>query len=197
MRPHLIVTAALLACVPAAASAQAAPATYTNAEIISAAVLPLPAEMRAGARVLGFEADGFTTTVLRAGTNGMTCLGPNPTRTDFHVACYQDALEPFMARGRELRKSGVLGPRVDSVRYAEAASGALVLPKGAASLYSLSGGSFDATEGTAVGARPLFVIYVPFATTATTGISTRPSATSPWLMDPGTPKAHIMFTPTM
>jgi hypothetical protein len=169
----------------------------TPQQVITAATLPLPPELRADATVLALAADGNTTTLLRRGTNGMTCLGPVPGRAEFHVACYQDAMEPFMARGRALRQSGVQGPQVDTVRFAEAAKGTLALPKQPASLYSLSGGTFDPVTGTATGARALYVIYVPFATTQTTGISARPSGSSPWLMNPGTPKAHIMFTPSM
>ena len=169
----------------------------TPEQVVTAATLPLPTELRAGATVLALGADGNTTTRLRSGTNGMTCLGPVPGRADFHVACYQDAMEPFMARGRALRQSGVQGPQVDTVRFAEAAKGTLALPKQPASLYSLSGGTFDTATGTVSGARALYVIYVPYATTQTTGISARPSGSSPWLMNPGTPKAHIMFTPSM
>lgn len=188
---------ALLALTIVGSAARLEAQALTQEQVVTAATLPLPQELRAGATVLALAADGNTTTLLRAGTNGMTCLGPVPGRTDFHVACYQEALEPFMARGRALRQSGVQGPQVDTVRFAEAASGTLALPKQPASLYSLSGGTFDPTTGTATGARALYVIYVPYATTQTTGISARPSGSSPWLMNPGTPKAHIMFTPSM
>jgi hypothetical protein len=188
---------ALLALTLAGHAAQLQAQALTPEQVITAATLPLPAEMRAGATVLAFAADGNTTSLLRKGTNGMTCLGPVPGRAEFHVACYQDALEPFMERGRALRRSGVLGPQVDTARFAEAAKGTLKLPEHPASLYSLSGGTFNAATGTVTEARALYVIYVPYATTQTTGISSRPSGTSPWLMNPGTPKAHIMFTPSM
>ena len=44
---------------------------------------------------------------LRAGTNDMICLAPKPGAEKFHSACYHKAMEPFMARGRELRGQGV------------------------------------------------------------------------------------------
>ena len=68
-----------------------------------------------------------------------------------------------------------------------------------AALWSLSGPatSWDPATGTVTGARPLYVIYTPFATEASTGIPATPAQGSPWLMLPGTPKAHIMFIPTM
>ncbi len=194
---------AAIVCLPAAEvigqSAAATPAApLPVAQQIVAAVLPLPAELRAGATVLGY--DGSTTlSVVRKGTNGMTCLAPDPKATRFHVACYHDSMEPFMLRGRELRAQGTVDPQVDSVRFAEATSGKLMLPKQPASLYSLTGqaGSFDATMGEAKGARRLFVVYIPFATAASTGLSIAPKQGEPWLMLPGTPKAHIMFTASM
>jgi hypothetical protein len=116
--------------------------------------------------------------------------------TQFHVACYHRALEPFMARGRALRASGVTGDRVDTVRFAEIKSGKLPMPDRGA-LYTLTGGHFDPATGTAPGARPLYVVYIPGATAQSTGITERPAEGTPWIMYPGTPKAHIMFIPKM
>jgi hypothetical protein len=179
-----------------AASAQA-PAIAPAAEQIAAAVLPLPAEYRASATVLGYSADGKLST-LRKGTGNMTCLADDPKQPQFHVACYHESMEPFMARGRELRTSGVTGTQVDSVRFREAKSGALKVPTNPSSLYSLTGGTgFDPKTGTAPGARWLYVVYIPYATSATTGLSDKPQENAPWIMFPGTPKAHIMFTPRM
>lgn len=166
------------------------------AEQIAAAVLPLPSEMRASATVLGYGSDGKLG-VLRKGNGGMTCLARDPKAAAFHVACYHDSMEPFMARGRELRASGVSGTQVDTVRFREAKAGTLKLPNQPASLYSLTGGTFDAKTGTAPGARWLYVVYVPYATTASTGLSDKPQEGAPWIMFPGTPKAHIMFVPRM
>ena len=60
-------------------------------------------------------------------------------------------------------------------------------------LYQIFGGTFDAATGKVAGGKWLYVTYIPFATSATTGISDKPSDKGPWLMYPGTPKAHIMF----
>jgi hypothetical protein len=163
---------------------------------IAAAVLPLPADLRATATVLGYAPDGRFVT-LRAGLGAMTCLASNPKADRFHVACYHKSLEPFMARGRELRAQGVTGDQVDTVRFREVRGGKLKVPKEPALLYSLTGGSFDPATGSAPGARPLFVVYIPFATVESTGLSAAPARGSPWIMFPGTPKAHIMFTPSM
>jgi len=165
----------------------------STADQIAAAVTPLPQEMRAGATVLGYAAIGKPLIVLRDGRNNMICLAPDPTADTFHAACYHKAMEPFMARGRELRAQGVRGPRVDTVRFAEVKSGKLKLPVHPAMLYQVFGGKFDAATGTVPGGQSYFVIYVPFGTTETTGITATQSAKDPWLMWPGTPKAHIMM----
>jgi hypothetical protein len=43
----------------------------------------------------------------------------------------------------------------------------------------------------------LVVVYIPFATGKTTGLAEKPVGKMPWVMFPGTPKAHIMFSPGM
>jgi hypothetical protein len=187
--------------VPAVVHAQgsAAPPAPPAAQQIAAAVLALPQEFRAGARVLGYAAGSRELTPLRQGTGPFTCLASEPGAQQFHVACYHQSLEPFMARGRALRASGVRGERVDSVRFAEARAGTLAMPAGAAALYSLFGApdAYDAATNTVRSARALYVIYMPGATAASTGLSTQPATGTPWLMFPGTPKAHIMFQPRM
>jgi hypothetical protein len=184
------------------ASAQTPSGTSATAGVpsaehqIAAAVLPLPVDLRANATVMGYAPDGRFVT-LRSGSGPMNCLASNPTMDRFHVACYHKSLEPFMARGRQLRAQGVTGDQVDTVRFREARAGTLKLPKEPAVLYSLTGGSFDPAAGAATGARALFVVYVPFATAESTGLSAKPLRGTPWIMSPGTPKAHIMFTPSM
>jgi hypothetical protein len=184
------------------AAAAAAPAVALAqppaAQQIAAAVLPLPAEFRATATVLGYPADAWgKLAILRTGAGPYVCLAADPKASQFHVACYHRALELFMARGRALRVQGVTGERVDSVRFAEVKAGTLKMPAQAAALYSLTGGSFDPASGTAPGARALYVVYMPGATPESTGIPAQPAPGKPWLMFPGTPKAHIMFVPSM
>jgi hypothetical protein len=73
------------------------------------------------------------------------------------------------------------------------------MPRTGGALYTLTSttGGFDAAAGKIAGARPLFVYYMPFATAATAGISEKASRSEPWLMYPGTPKAHVMLVGTM
>lgn len=166
---------------------------------IAAAVSALPKDHRAGATVLGYRTDGKLG-VLRKGTGDMTCLGHNPKDQEFHVACYHNSMEPFMARGRALRASGVTDPQVDTVRFKEVRQGKLPMPKAPAAMYQFFGGTFDAATGDVKGAGALYVIYIPFATSQSTGLSANPSIAGPsvpWIMFPGTPKAHIMYSPKM
>lgn len=202
MRRLLVPT--LLALLPAVLSAQSGASTpppapkLTAAQQIAAATLALPADLRADATVLGYDAAGKLGT-LRKGTNAMICLAPNPASPRFQSACYHESLEPFMARGRELRAQGVTGERVDTVRFAEAKAGKLALPKGPAVLYQLFGapGAYDVATNTVKDGSPLYVVYMPYATAESTGLEAKPAQGTPWIMFPGTPKAHIMFTPRM
>ena len=194
IRPTLI---AALILAPAALRAQQATssvsATLRSAAYqIAAAVTALPEDMKAGATVLGYNAIGGPLVTLRRGNNGMICLAQDPAATAFHAACYHESMEPFMARGRELRAHGVTGAQVDTVRFAEVKSGKLRMPSQPAMLYQIFNGSFDSATNRATGGLSYFVTYIPYATTANTGITAKPSEKDPWIMFPGTPKAHIM-----
>ena len=180
------------------ASAQHAHVMAPNAQI-AAAVSALPQEFRDGATVLGYQAGNTKLTQLRAGSGPFICLADDPRDERFHVACYHNSLEQFMARGRELRANGVQGASVDSARFAEINAGKLPMPKQPAALYSITTqpASVNHETGAITGGRPLYVVYVPFATTESTGLPKTPVQNMPWLMFPGSPKAHIMFSPTM
>jgi hypothetical protein len=177
-----------VALAPHGAGAQASPPPPA-AEQLASAVLPLPQEFRASSTVLGYGADGKLGE-LRAGNGPFVCLASDPKAARFHVACYHRSLEPFMARGRALRAGGVTGDQVDSARFREVRAGTLRMPNQPAALYSLTGQA-------AAGARALFVMYVPGATSMSTGLSAQPAEGTPWIMFPGTPKAHIMLVPRM
>jgi hypothetical protein len=196
--------AALLSCLPALSIAQApqgnAPApppgpVLPPAQQVAAAVQAAPAEMRDGAAVLGYN-DARKLVTLREGKNEMVCLADDPSdAARFHVACYHKALEPFMARGRSLRLEGVKGEQVDTVRFKEIKDGKLKMPSTPSALYTLTGPptSYDAAANKVTGARWLYVVYVAGATGASMGLSEKAAPGVPWVMFPGTPKAHIMF----
>ncbi len=163
---------------------------------IAEAVSPLPEPMRAGATVLSYRGSR-TLVTIREGSNGMICLADRPGDDRWHVACYHKDLEPFMARGRELRAQGITErAAIDSARLAEIQSGALSMPERPTALHSLSGplGSFDHQTGTVSGVQGLHVVYTPYATEETLGYSIEPSRERPWLMYPGKPWAHVMIS---
>ncbi len=158
---------------------------------ITSAVLPLPEAMRDNATVLGYD-DDEKVSVLRQGTNEMYCLGDKPGDDRFQAVCYHKSLEPFMARGRELRAQGVSGKDVLEKRHQEMDQGLLEAPSQGAVLYNMMMDLKDFNPETATPA--LYAIYTPGATEETTGLSSQPPAPgAPWIMRAGTPSAHIMI----
>jgi predicted unusual protein kinase regulating ubiquinone biosynthesis (AarF/ABC1/UbiB family) len=193
-----ITTLATLAALSLGATQLEAQAMPTPEQQIAAAVLPLSKEMQAGATVMGYKTKGKLE-VLRTGTNGMNCLALYVERPDFHVACYHASLEPFMLRGRELRAQGVkAGAAVDSVRFAEIKSGKLKMPaQGALHTITAKKADYDAATNKVKNAGTLTVLYVPGATAESIGISAVPKEDGPWIMFPGTLKAHVMMAGKM
>ena len=161
---------------------------------IAAALLPAPAELRDGAAVIGYNAQGEVVT-LRAGKNELVCLANNPANTRFSVACYHKDLEPYMVRGRELSAQKITGDKSHEVRWKEIAEGKLSMPREPRSLYVMTGTGFDAASGKVTNSYLRWVIYVPYATPQSTGLSTKAADNAPWLMYPGTAGAHIMINP--
>jgi hypothetical protein len=135
MRPSTLLTLCLLGA--AAAGAQTPPGDPAAAQI-AAAVTPAPEDLRDGASVLGYGADGELVR-LRQGEGGLICLADDPSDERFHVACYFEELEPFMARGRELRAAGKDRDEIVAAREAEIGEGKLTMPSQPTALYSLTG----------------------------------------------------------
>jgi hypothetical protein len=164
-------------------------------EQIASAILAAPEDRRAGAAVLGYDAQGKLVT-LRKGSNDLICLADKLGDNRFSVSCYHKDLEPFMARGRELEGQGITGnERNEKYRWKEIKEGKLQMPREPRILYVLSGKGFDAATNTVTNGSLRWVIYTPFATAETTGLSTKPKRGEPWLMDAGTAGAHIMISP--
>ena len=194
--PHHVLTlgSALLSALLAAsaASAQAAPAAKSTDWLVHAAVLAAPPSLREGAEVRAVG-DNHELTVLRAGRNGMICLADLAPDSAFAASCYHDALEPFMERGRQLRRDGVAGAKRDEVRWQEIEAGTLAMPP-MSMVYNLRFASEDfdpATTDPATGGR-LHAFYIRGATTESTGLPAEPGD-GPWLMNAGTPSAHVMI----
>lgn len=196
MRP-LIACVSLALCYPGTAAAQTSASTGEPSVEwqIAAAVLPLAEASRAAATVMGYR--NGTLTLLRKGAGHVICLGDNPATKGFQVSCYHASLEPFMARGRNLRQLGITDREaVDSARRAEIRTGALAMPSVPAALNSIFADSadFDPAAGPPKGSGFLDVIYIPYATGESTGIAEKPKDGRPWLMFPGEPWAHVMIS---
>jgi hypothetical protein len=163
---------------------------------IALAVSALPENLQAGAKVLGYDANGKLTT-LRRGTNDFVCIADDQTAKKFHVACYHNSLEPFMARGRELHALKKSREAIDSVRLADVKSGRYSMPTKPAALYQYYAerDSVNVASGAVKSAEYLYVVYTPYATQKTTGITENPIDGGPWIMFPGKPWAHIMISP--
>ncbi len=160
---------------------------------ISQAVMAAPQDQRADATVLGYTTNGEVV-MLREGAGDLVCLANNPSASKFSVACYHKDLEPFMARGRELKAQGLDFKTIFDTREEEVKSGKLSLPQNS-TLMVLSGEE-DPDTGFIRDAHTRYVVYIPFATGETTGLSEKPLGPgAPWLMNPGTHRAHIMITP--
>jgi len=160
---------------------------------IALAVLAAPQEERAACTVLGYDDAGKVVT-LREGTNGLICLADDPAEPGFSVACYKKELEPYMRRGRELRARGKNSQAVFDTREKEVKEGTLPMPDRSI-LYVLTG-ELNAATGELEKRYLRYVIYIPYATPESTGIPLRPTGPGgPWIMNPGTHRAHIMINP--
>ncbi len=164
---------------------------------IKTAILAAPSDKKDGALVYGYGEDG-TFRVLRQGGNDFVCIADDPKKDGISVACYHKDLEPFMERGRVLAKEGRNQKEIFDIREKEVKGGQLLMPKQPSTLYAFSGTkeNYDAATGALKDGYLRYVVYIPFATSESTGLPLKPDVPGmPWIMDPGTHRAHIMINP--
>lgn len=164
---------------------------------IKTATLPAPASDKEGAMVYGYDASGAMI-VLRKGTNNLVCVADDPKSEGVSVACYSKELDPFMQRGRELTAEGKNTKEKREIQGSEVAAGKWQMPIVPSMMYVYYGSdtAYDKTTGELGDGQYRYVIYTPFATNESTGLPTKPHEKGmPWLMDPGTFRAHIMVGP--
>jgi len=183
----------LLSVISSVAFAQIPPADVQ----IKTALLSAPSDKRANAMVYGYNDKGEFV-VLRKGSNEFVCIADDPKQKGISVSSYHKDLEPFMARGRALKAQGKNSQDIFKIREAEAKSGKLKMPKQAANLqvFTADEGNYNAATGEVTKGHYRYVVYIPWATAASTGLPIKPEAPGmPWIMDPGTHRAHIMIDP--
>ncbi|MEX2593478.1 MAG: hypothetical protein WD426_11960 [Anditalea sp.] len=165
---------------------------------IKSALLAAPEGTRDGAMVYGLNKAGEFV-VLREGTNNMICLADDPNSPGFSVSCYPKDLEPFMERGRILKSEGKSFQEIFDLREEEVKSDQLKMPKDGTTLFvffTKDEEAFNPETGEVVNGNFRYVVYIPYATEENTGLPLSPEAPGmPWIMDPGTHRAHIMINP--
>lgn len=164
---------------------------------IKTALLAAPADKRDSATIYGYSESGEFI-LLRKGFNEVICLADDPAQGGFSSACYHKDLEPFMQRGRDLRKQGMQGKQIFDTREKEVKAGTLKMPAAPTTLfvYHAQDSAFNRTTGEIKNGYLRYVVYIPYATPETTGLPLKPSVDGmPWIMDPGTHGAHIMINP--
>ena len=168
----------------------------TDEALIATALMAAPKESRLGCKVIGYNMAGEFVT-LREGDNEFIVLVDNPNQDGFNAACYHKDLEPFMARGRALRAEGKTGQEIFAIREAEMKSGQLkITPGSTLHIYYGAKTVYDPETSKVEGAQLRYVVYMPWATSESTGLPEAPMAPNhPWIMNPGTHRAHIMISP--
>ena len=162
---------------------------------IETAVMALPEEHRSEAKVYGYDSNSELQ-ILREGTNQYICIADNPKKEGFETAAYHQSLDNFMARGRELKIQGKGFKEIFDIREKEVKSGKLKMPDKTI-LYVFSG-DVNPQTNEIENEYVRYVIYIPYATVESTGLPASPKAAGhPWIMNPGTHRAHIMITPPL
>ncbi|WP_338874834.1 hypothetical protein WBJ53_04355 [Spirosoma sp. SC4-14] len=164
---------------------------------IKTAVLAAPVNKRDSATVYGYSPKNEFV-LLRQGTNELVCLADDPAQKGLNVACYHKDLDPFMARGRALKKEGKKADEILKIREEEVKGKILLMPEHPSTLfvYRAKDENYNAKTGDVKDGYLRYVVYIPYATAESTGLPTKPEGPGmPWLMDAGTHRAHIMINP--
>ncbi|MFT6842181.1 MAG: hypothetical protein ACJAZK_001921 [Psychroserpens sp.] len=168
----------------------------SNESLMATSLMAAPEESRSKCKIIGYNMAGEFVT-LREGDNEFIVLADNPNQDGFNAACYHKDLEPFMARGRALRAEGKTGQEIFALREAEIKSGQLKISPGLTlHIYYGAKTMYDPETSKVEGAQLRYVVYMPWATAESTGLPAAPMAPNhPWIMNPGTHRAHIMISP--
>ncbi|MBX3053976.1 MAG: hypothetical protein KF753_21040 [Caldilineaceae bacterium] len=152
---------------------------------VERALLPLPESLRASANIVGFDSD-WNQVMVREGSSDMNCVAFAPFMAIQYAVCEHKSSEPFWVMGMQLRAGGMAQADIDQARIDAMVDGTLEIPVVGAARYFLLGGRPQNLSS-------LMAVHLPHATSESTGFSTEPDNYRPWLMDAGTPNAHVMM----
>lgn len=153
---------------------------------IEKALLAAPRNMRDGAMVIKWKADG-TYDTLRPGTNRLVCYDQSgdPGEQPFAVQCTSVGNLDRVKQNKEIERKEA-DRKVREGLFAELEkNGTRVKPEFGSVFYSMNGKD-------QASARLHVTIAVPGATTATLGLPDNPKMGGAWIMNAGTSTAHIM-----
>ncbi len=156
---------------------------------VAQAVLPLPADLRADASVVTYDADTGAWKVLRQGTNMIEC---QPRGADGFTRCYNKSTAPRRDLVAKLRAEGKSGEELQAAVAAAREAGTIKpTPFG-----SLSYRLWEDDDRIKL----LWVMALPNATSEQLGMTTGSQRDNslagkgmPWMMREGTPGAHLMI----
>ena len=178
MRHMVLVILGVLA-ISASALAQ------TKDESTERALAAAPQQMREGATVIKWKADG-TYDTLKKGTNRLVCYDRSAEagRQPFAVQCTSVGNLDRVAQNRKFEAITDKAQRQAAIDAAEA-NGTRVKPEYGSVFYMMNGPDQEH-------ARSHVTIAVPGATAQSTGLPDNPKQGGVWIMNAGTTTAHIM-----
>ena len=161
----------------------------TDSEIIAAAVLPLPEDLRDGATVYTYDEDTGERIVLRAGSNNVEC---QPKDEEGFTWCYPANGAARRDLSARLTAEGLSGDELQSALAAAERNGTIQPTVFGSVAYRL----YDKADRIQL----LMAVLVPNATSEQLGMNTGSQRDNslagkgrPWMMLEGTPGAHIMI----
>ncbi len=159
----------------------------TDQEMIDRSVLAAPANARAAAAVVKWDADGKRVEI-RPGTNGMVCWDQSvwPGQRPFSAHCTSVGNLPRVEQNREFFYKAKEAKAAEALVQESEKAGTRKLPEFGSGNYGLVGND-------QASARPHVTIAVPFATTETLKLPAKATPTGAWIMNAGTSGAHIMI----
>lgn len=168
----------------ASASAQQPP--QSDQDVISRSVAAAPANARDAAMVVKWNPDG-TRVVVREGKNGLVCWDQSawPHQQPFSAHCTSVATLPRVEQNRSFFVKAANAKEAEGMVQAAEKAKTRVVPEFGAGYYGLVGKDQASARGHVT-------IAVPFATTETLKLPSKPSSAGGWIMDSGTSAAHIM-----